>query len=343
MAAQAVTVGMCSVKLLNNQLQLVCIICQVGSCHLRVSCRFGQEQQQAAQANSQPQPVLQYSRLPDASLQQITNQSATADAPTNASAQLSQGSLLQPAASTADPIELEPSAAATLEPQNRVKPDESALAMPIGLVEHGANSYYDEQAAMLQQQPARVQKPAQHMLSEREQQGSTAGKGPSQPALSPGQPDLQAQSMHPQGMRHAAQRPLSELEQQGSIPVLMAPEQGIQHQSLPRSVSPHELDHVAALEPVNRRSPTRDLTEIEQQGSFRLASSFSQNELSNQHEGASQAQSTQGIAAAELALDLARRKAAQAELERQYSALQLQHQQVTLCAVSVFQYSFLFH
>lgn len=189
--------------------------------------------------------------------------------------------------------------------------------------------------SLLQQGTSRTQKPSQHLLSEHEQQGSPAasipspGKGPGQAAHILSQPDLQAQSMQSQRSRQAAQRPLSELEQQGSMPVTTTAQQSAQPQPVSQSASLQEVDHVAAVQPVGRRSPTRDLTELEQQGSFTMGSSLSLGEVSAQPEDANQ---NQGFAAADLALDVARRKAAQAELERQYSALQLQHQQVRLTA-----------
>ena len=195
---------------------------------------------------------------------------------------------------------------------------------------HGRNDGQpDTDMSLLQQGASRTQKPSQHLLSEHEQQGSPAERGPGPAALSPGQPDLQAQSMQSQSSRLAAQRPLSELEQHGSMPVTTTAQQSAQPQPPPRSASFQEVEHVAAVQTVGRRSPTRDLTELEQQGSFTMGSSLSLGEVSAQPEDANQ---NQGFAAAELALDVARRKAAQAELERQYSALQLQHQQVRLTA-----------
>ena len=278
--------------------------------------------------------------MADPSQQLYSPRITAALATENSPQQLPEGTLQAnyPAASAPD-SSLQAPAAVNLSSEVRTQKVANTSAAPTAHTNNASDRYPGEEA-LLQHQGTRAQKPPQHMLTEHEQQGSPAGKGPGQPALSPSQPDLQVQSVHTSSSKQLAHRPLSELEQQGSIPVMQPTQHSMQNMQQPvlhRSASPHEVEHVAALnQPVGRRSPTRDLTELEQQGSFTLGANLSQAELTAQLKESNLTQSPEGIAAAELALDIARRKAAQAELERQYSALQLQHQQVHMTAVSAY-------
>lgn len=305
-----------------------------------LQCRFGQEQQQAAQANTQSQRVLQYSRMADPSQQVYSPRMNAGPAIENPSQQLPDSSFhADYASASAQESRLQATAAVDSLSEARPQGAASPSAVPMAHASNASDKFAAEEA-LLERQGTRAQKPPQHLLTERDQQGSPAGKGPGQTALRRSQSDLQAQSMHSSSSRQMAQRPLRELEQQGSIPVMQSSQQSgqsTQQLPLPCSASPHEFEHVAALnQPVGRRSPTRDLTELEQQGSFTLGPTLSQTKLKAQLKEANLTQSSEGIAAAELALDIARRKAAQAELERQYSALQLQHQQVCSTAVSAY-------
>ena len=257
---------------------------------------------------------------------------------------------------------------------------QAATRMAAAAEQHSPASRRPEaDAVLMQQQVTSAHKPAQHSLSELEQQGSLLSHSSAQAAPAPSRPDPQAQVLYPNSGRQVAQRtltereqqgsssnnstnqssetkpqtdaqsqswytlssssstkpavqrPLSELEQQGALPASAAGQQPNQQQQQPPPlsgrVSPNEAEHVATLRAPGSRSPTRDLTELEQQGSFSLAADSQELEAPNQTQ-----QSPPGIATAELALDVARRKAAQAELERQYSQLQLHHQQA--CVVS---------
>lgn len=171
---------------------------------------------------------------------------------------------------------------------------------------------------------------SQHTLSESEQQGGAVRVVPAKQnptaysAANPNQFDVMAGA--PGRGNHRSQPSLTELEHQGSWVESSSPQQDTPLQPPVRGPSPQELEQIAARQSHGRDSPTRDLTELEQQGSFTLTPDQSQNQLGNQvPPQAAQAESIQG---AELAHELARRKGAQAELERQYSQLQLQHQQV---------------
>lgn len=178
--------------------------------------------------------------------------------------------------------------------------------------------------------PASGRAPTQHALSEAEQQGWASGDSPAgqiSSVLQAANPsELTAMSaQNPRGGHHS-QHTLSEQEQQGSLVTAAQTVQGSTAQPLPikRGPSPQELELVASQQVpggalATRRSPTHDLTELEQQGSFTVTPEPMQSQVGNQD----------GAEAAELARDLARRKGAQAELERQYSQLQLQHQQVS--------------
>ena len=122
------------------------------------------------------------------------------------------------------------------------------------------------------------------------------------------------------GQRHTQHtvHSLTEFEQRGRA---SGNAQGNTAQPSLPVASPQELELVAPRRVTGRDSPARDLTELEQQGSFTLTLDQSQAVLG----GSTLAEPDQ---AAALARDIARRKGAQAELERQYSQLQLQHQQV---------------
>ena len=175
--------------------------------------------------------------------------------------------------------------------------------------------------------PAPRRAPTQHAMNELERQGRAAVNSPAGQTTAARQaanPDEVAAlaAQDPRG-GHRSQHMLTEQEQQGSTAKASTTEQGSVAQPLLRGPSPQELELVASHQPTGRApptrdSPTRDLTELEQQGSFTLTSDPSQDQAGN----------LDGAEAAELARDLARRKGAQAELERQYSQLQLQHQQV---------------
>lgn len=129
---------------------------------------------------------------------------------------------------------------------------------------------------------------------------------------------------------HRSQHSLSELEHQGSW--VEAPQQSTPAQPSARGPSPQELELLPAQRVPGRDSSTRDLTELEQQGSFTLTPDQSQSQLGNLD--ATQTAQTELTLGAEMARELARRKGAQAELERQYSQLQLHHQQVRLTSTS---------
>lgn len=171
--------------------------------------------------------------------------------------------------------------------------------------------------------------PTQRALSELEQQGgapaySPAGQIPAALQAADIEELTAVSTQNPRG-GHRSQHTLSEQEQQGSLGTAAHTAQGSMAQPLPRAPSPEELELVASQQATGggsaaRRSLTRDLTELEQQGSFTLARNPSQSQVEN----------LRGAEAAELARELAQRKGAQAELERQYSQLQLQHQQVSL-------------
>ena len=177
--------------------------------------------------------------------------------------------------------------------------------------------------------PAQRRAPTQHAMSELEQQGWAAVNSPAgqttaaQQAANPDEVAALA-AQNPRG-GHRSQHTLSEQEQQGSAAKPSSTFQGRVVQPLLRGPSPQDLELVASHLPTGtasptRDSPTQDLTELEQQGSFMLTPDPSQR----------QAENLDAAEAAELARELARRKGAQAELERQYSQLQLQHQQVSL-------------
>ena len=180
--------------------------------------------------------------------------------------------------------------------------------------------------------PAQRRAPAQHAISEHEQQGGVAVSslaGQTAAAWQAANPyEVAALAAQDPRGGHRSQHTLSEQEQQGSAAKASSTVQGSAAQSLLRGPSPQELELLASHQPIStasptRDSPTRDLTELEQQGSFTLTPDPSQCQVGNMD----------GAEAAELAQELARRKGAQAELERQYSQLQLQHQQVSASCV----------
>ncbi len=192
------------------------------------------------------------------------------------------------------------------------------------------SGYVEEEVWSAQQHRPHAKAAPQHTLSEFEQQGGATAHSPlkqSPAAYSAGDPvEYNVMSgINPRG-GHCPQHSLSELEHQGSWVEASPPQQGFPSQPSVRGPSPQELELVAAQGAPGRDSPTRDLTELEQQGSFTLASDPSQVQQGNPKP--TQAGQAEPIAGAELARELACRKGAQAELERQYSQLQLQHQQV---------------
>ena len=192
--------------------------------------------------------------------------------------------------------------------------------------------YLEEEVWSAQQHQPHAKAAPQHTLSEFEQQGGAAAISPlkhTPAAYSAGDPvEYSVMSgLNPRG-GHRPQHSLSELEHQGSWVEAGPPQQGFPSQPSVRGPSPQELAIVAAQPAPGRDSPTHDLTELEQQGSFTLASDSSQIQQGNSNPA--QAGQAEPIAGAEMARELARRKGAQAELERQYSQLQLQHQQVCL-------------
>ena len=183
----------------------------------------------------------------------------------------------------------------------------------------GPSKYEEDSVAFL---PAQRRAPT-HAMSELEQQGCAAVNSPGGQASAARQAanheEMAALSAQHPSCVHRSQHTLSEQEQQGSL----TEAQVSVAQPLLQGPSPQELELVASHPATGRvsptrDSPTRDLTELEQQGSFTLTPDASQSQVGN----------LGGNEAAELARDLARRKGAQAELERQYSELQLQHQQV---------------
>lgn len=184
---------------------------------------------------------------------------------------------------------------------------------------------YAEEADLVMQPQSQLQMPPRSSLSEIEQQGGAARISPAKqsPATylpsNPEQLDVVFMS-NPKG-DNRSQHFLSELEQQGTWEMTAPAQQGIVTQPSARGPSSHEIEIVASQRVGARGSPTHDLTELEQQGSLTLTPDPSQARIGNPNP-------TQAGQAAELALELARRKGAQAELERQYSQLQLQHQQV---------------
>ena len=176
-------------------------------------------------------------------------------------------------------------------------------------------------------QPTQRRVPIQHALSELEQQGRAAANSPAgqgTAARRAANPDEVAALSFPNPSGgHRSQHTLSEQEHQGSSAKAHSTVQGSVAQAHLRGPSPQEVELVASHQATGRASPsrdspTRDLTELEQQGSFSLAPDTSQSQGGN----------LDGAGAADMAWELARRKGAQAELERQYSQLQLQHQQV---------------
>ena len=192
--------------------------------------------------------------------------------------------------------------------------------------------YVGEEVWSAQQHQPHAKAAPQHTLSEFEQQGGAAAISPlkqSPAAYSDGDPvEYSVMSgLNPRG-GHRSQHSLSELEHQGSWVEAGPPQQGFPSQPSARGPSPQEVELVAAQAAPGRDSPTRDLTELEQQGSFTLTSDPSQVQQGNSNPA--QAGQAEAIAGAEMARELARRKGAQAELERQYSQLQLQHQQVCI-------------
>ncbi len=192
--------------------------------------------------------------------------------------------------------------------------------------------YVEEEVWSTQQRQPHAKAAPQHTLSEFEQQGGAAAISPlkqSPAAYSAGDPvEYNVMSgLNPRGS-HRSQHSLSELEHQGSWVEAGPPQQGFPSQPCVRGPSPQELELVAAQAAPGRDSPTRDLTELEQQGSFTLTSDSSQAPQGNPNPA--QAGQAEAIAGAEMARELARRKGAQAELERQYSQLQLQRQQVCI-------------
>ena len=198
--------------------------------------------------------------------------------------------------------------------------------------------YVEEEVWRAQQHQPHVKAAPQHTLSEFEQQGGAAAISPlkqSPAAYSAGDPvEYNVMSgLNPRG-GHLSQHSLSELEHQGSLVEAGPPQQGFPSQPSVRGPSPEELELVAAQAAPGRDSPTRDLTELEQQGSFTLTSDSSQVQQGTPNPA--QAGQAEAIAGAEMARELARRKGAQAELERQYSQLQLQHQQVCISLLDNF-------
>lgn len=197
---------------------------------------------------------------------------------------------------------------------------------------------YDDDSMAFQ--PAQRRVPTHQAVSELEQQGGAAVHSPAgqtTAARRAANPEEVAalSAQNPRG-GHRSQHTLSEQEHQGSSAKAHSTVQGSVAQPHLRGPSPQEVELVASHQATassTRDSPTRDLTELEQQGSFTLAPGPSQ----------SQAGNLDGAGAADMAWELARRKGAQAELERQYSQLQLQHQQVhsscllrsTSCCLSV--------
>ena len=192
-----------------------------------------------------------------------------------------------------------------------------------------------EELAFVSSSAPRAAQRTQHPLSELEPQGSPPGQGVSaqpqvqgiamQPTPSPEELAL-ASSSAPRAAQHAqhTQHSLSELELQGSMPGALLPRQGVSSQPQGQDPSAQELQLLPPQRVPGRESPTRDLTELEQQGSFILTPDQSRAQLGD----SAHAVPAEPDQAAELALELARRKGAQASLEKQYSQLQLQHQQV---------------
>lgn len=176
-------------------------------------------------------------------------------------------------------------------------------------------------------QPAQHRSVTQHAMSELEQQGGSAANSPAKSLLAHqavNPEELTALSaQNPRG-GHCSQHAMSKQEQQGNLAQAAPAIQGSTRQPSFTGSSPQELELVASRDAgrvsPTRSSPTQDLTELEQQGSFTLPPAQSQSHGN-----------MDGVRAAELAMELARRKGTQAELERQYSQLQLQHQQVVHC------------
>ena len=180
-------------------------------------------------------------------------------------------------------------------------------------------------------QPAQRRVPSQHAMTEMEQHGGAAAKRPAQQApvqWAIGPEELSGQSaQHTEG-GHSSQHSLSELEQQGGWAKRGTEQQGSTSQPQAMAPNSQERELIASQQDIGRSapgrdSPTRDLTELEQQGNFTLTADQSRSQVGD----------LSGAEAAELAQDLARRKGAQAELERQYSQLQLQHQLVSCITV----------
>ena len=282
-------------------------------CHCQ--CRFEQEQQWAAQQQTDESP-------PSGSAQQSTSQQLKGlepipgadDAGAQASSRLMSDSMNPGSAFVQDRGHTS-SSAETMQSS----PHQAGMTWP--------PKYADQDCIPFQ--PAHRRSVTQHTMSELEQQGGPAGKSPAkqavaQQAVNP--EELAALSaQNPRG-GHRPQHTMSEQEQQGNMAQAVPAMQGSIIQPSVTGPSPQEVELVASQQNTGRVSPTRvsptqDLTELEQQGSFTLPLAQSQIQAGN----------LDGVEAAELAMELARRKGTQAELERQYSQLQLQHQQVVQC------------
>lgn len=305
-AASDTCVCKCTTQILPNSTPCCCAL-QLKPCQAEYiwhdCCRFQQEQQaQPAQTDSPEAAPLQYTRMAAAEQHSTVGRHPGDEA----------AFMQQPGSRAQKPAQ---HALSELEQQGSLLSSGSAKSAP-------GSGQPDPQA----QYASSTRQAAQRSLTEGEQQGSASNTSGRQLAATAAQPDLQSQSWYTHSSsssRPAVQRPLSELEQHGGAsPASAAIQQPNQQQPRSGRFSPNEAEHVATLRSQGSRSPTRDLTELEQQGSSSLAPDSNNLRAQSQAE-----QSPLGIAAAELALDMARHKSAQAELERQYSQLQLQHQQ----------------
>ena len=291
------------------------IMTSVKFCH----CRFEEDQQSAAQQQAHPsssQPQAQ-SRFAQESMLPMAGGANSKDQTSEAlgSGSMDSAPSVQGPASTSSSTEGTTSQHASMTQRGSSK--QTSMTMP-------AKYEQDDSLDFL---PAQRRAPTQHAMSELEQQGWAAVNSPAGQTTAARQaanPDEVAAlaAQNPRG-RHRSQHTLSEQEQQGSAAKPFSTVQGSVAQPLLRGPSPQELELVANHQPSGSASPTRDsatrdLTELEQQGSFTLTPDLPQRQAGN----------LDGAEAAELAQELARRKGAQAELERQYSQLQLQHQQV---------------
>lgn len=176
-----------------------------------------------------------------------------------------------------------------------------------------SSRHVEEEVWSVQQHQPHAKAAPQHTLSEFEQQGGAAGISPleqSPAAYSAGDlVDYNVMSgLNPRG-GHRPQHSLSELEHQGSWVEASPSQQGFPSQPSVRGPSPQELELVAAQAAPGRDSPTRDLTKLEQQGSFTLSSDPSQVQQGQQgNPNPAQAGQAEPIAGAELAHELARKR-----------------------------------